>query len=112
MLHTFTINDKQYTAKPFDFNLVCDLEDAGVQLSEISSKPMSAVRAYFTLCSELDKDVAGLELQAHMIGGGKIDEIVDAMNAELKESDFFRAISKDEKENTPKRTSKKDSEKE
>ena len=29
MSRFFTINDKRYQAKPFDFNTVCDLEDNG-----------------------------------------------------------------------------------
>ena len=112
MQRTFTINNKRYTAKPFDFNLICDLEDAGVQLAEISDKPMSAVRAYFTICSGLDKEEAGLEMQAHLIGGGKMDDVIEAMNAEMKESDFFRAITKSEDEETPKRKGQKTTEKE
>lgn len=46
-MNTFTVNGTEYKAKPFDFNLVCDLEDMGISLEEAGRKPMSMVRAYF-----------------------------------------------------------------
>ena len=36
MDNTFKINEKEYKAKPFDFNTVCDLEDMGFSPSEIN----------------------------------------------------------------------------
>ena len=56
----FTINNKQYKAKEIDFNAICDLEDEGLSLSDIQNKPMSAVRAYFTICYGGDKEAAGM----------------------------------------------------
>ena len=32
-MKTFEINGKEYSGKPFDFNLVCDLEDWAYQLN-------------------------------------------------------------------------------
>ncbi len=32
-MNTFTINEKEYKAKPFDFEMVCDLEDMGIEIS-------------------------------------------------------------------------------
>lgn len=34
-MNTFTINEKEYKARAFDFELVCDLEDMGIEISEI-----------------------------------------------------------------------------
>ena len=93
-MNTFTVNEKEYKAKPFDFNLVCDLEDMGIPLEEAGRKPMSMVRAYFGMCMGKGKDVAGKELERHIVSGGKFDDIMTAMSDEMGKSDFFRNLSK------------------
>ena len=91
-MRTFTINGKRYNAKPFDFNTVCDLEDSGVALTEMKKKPMSMARAYFALCLDGDDKKAGEEIQAHVIGGGNLEEIYTVMGEEMNDSDFFQAL--------------------
>lgn len=93
-MNTFTVNGKEYKAKAFDFNLVCDLEDMGISLGQAGNKPMSMVRAYFGLCAEKGKEFAGKEMEAHIIGGGTFDEIMTAMSDEMENSDFFRNLGK------------------
>lgn len=100
-MSAFTINGTEYKAKPFDFNLVCDLEDMGISLEEAGEKPMSMVRAYFGLCTGKGKTYAGKELEAHIIGGGKFDDIMAAMSDEMDKSDFFRNLSKTTEKETP-----------
>lgn len=100
-MRTFTINGKRYNAKPFDFNTVCDLEDNGVSLSEMSKKPMSLARAYFSLCFNGSKEDAGREIQEHVKAGGDFNELYTAMGDEMNESDFFQALKKDEAETNP-----------
>lgn len=99
-MNTFTVNGTEYKAKPFDFNLVCDLEDMGISLEEAGRKPMSMVRAYFGMCMGKGKDVAGKELERHIVGGGKFDDIMTAMSDEMEKSDFFRNLSKTEETET------------
>lgn len=91
-MKTFTVNGTEYKAKPFDFNLVCGLEDMGISLEEAGKKPMSMVRAYFGMCMGKGKEAAGKELEAHIIGGGKFDDIMTAMSDEMEKSDFFRNL--------------------
>lgn len=91
-MKTFKINGKEYKAKPFDFNLICDLEDMGISLKSAGKKPMAMIRAYFAFCAEVSKDVAGKELELHMINGGSFDEIANAMSNEMENSDFFRTL--------------------
>lgn len=95
-MRTFTINGKRYTAKPFDFNTVCDLEESGVSLSEMSKKPMSMARAYFSLCFKGSPEDAGKEIQAHIVAGGDFNDLYKAMGDEMNESDFFQALNKRE----------------
>lgn len=93
-MNTFTVNGTEYRAKPFDFNLVCDLEDMEISLEQAGNKPMSMVRAYFALCAGKGKEFAGKEMEAHIIGGGKFDDIMTAMSDEMDKSDFFRNLNK------------------
>ena len=93
-MNTFTVNGTEYNAKPFDFNLVCDLEDMGISLEEMGNKRMSMVRAYFAICAGKGSELAGKELNAHFVGGGKFDDVIEAMSKEMKISDFFQTASK------------------
>ena len=97
---TFTINNHRYNALEFDFNLICDLEDMGVSIDRIKRNPASAIRAYLTLCMDAEKADAGIEIQEHMIHGGTLDDIINAMTSKLEESDFFQALNKGEEEET------------
>lgn len=101
-MKTFKINEKEYVAKPFDFNLICDLEDMGVSLQDAGRKPMVMIRAYFSLCAGRGKDFAGKELELHMMNGGSFDEIANAMSDEMEKSDFFRSLA----QTTEKKTGK------
>lgn len=93
-MKTFKINGKEYGAKPFDFNLVCDLEDMGISLYEAGKKPMVIIRAYFAFCAGISKELAGKELESHMINGGSFEDIFNAMSEEMEKSDFFRSLQK------------------
>ena len=115
MTRTFTINGKLYQAREITFNTICELEDAGVSLTEIEQKPISTVRSYFAICLGGNKEVAGQEIEKHIINGGNLDEIMTAFREELADSDFFRALTKNQDEEatenqeaeTAKRTRKK-----
>lgn len=98
MNRLFTINGRQYKAAAVDFNFVCDLEDMGISLSEFKSKPMAIARAYFALCANASKDVAGVELQSHMVNGGKLEELYEVLGKQIEESDFFRALNTTEEQ--------------
>lgn len=95
---TFTVNKKGYKAKPFDFNLVCDLEDMGISMREMNKKQMATMRAYFALCAGMSNEQAGKEMEAHVIAGGNFEEISTVLNEEMDKSDFFRALIKTEEE--------------
>lgn len=105
-MRTFTVNGVTYTASPFDFNMVCELEDRGISLEDAQTKPMSLIRAYFSISANLSKAVAGAQMQAHLIAGGNFDELSDVIAKEMDESDFFQALSADKEKKTPKAQSK------
>lgn len=105
-MNTFTVNGTEYKAKAFDFNLICDLEDMGISLEQAGNKPMSMVRAYFGLCAGKGKEFAGKEMEAHIIGGGTFDDIMNAMSDEMEKSDFFRNLNKKAETEVTESTSK------
>lgn len=96
-MNTFIVNHKRYTARAFDFNMMCDLEDEGYTLQDMVKKPLSMTRAYFAICAELEKEEAGKELEAHMVEGGTLEAVSKAMSKEMAESDFFQSLKKTEK---------------
>lgn len=91
-----TINNVKYPVKEFDFNLVCELEDNGVSIEDLGTKPMSMVRAYAGVCMNVDEKQAGIELGKHITNGGNFDEILEVIAYELENSDFFRSLTKTE----------------
>ena len=105
-MKTFEINGKEYVAKKFDFNMVCDLEDMGISLADAGEKPMSMVRAYFAICANKNREFAGSEMEAHLANGGSFDGIMSAMSDELEKSDFFRNLGQTKEQKTGKSQSK------
>lgn len=100
-MRTFTINGKRYKAAPFTYNTVCEIEENGVSISQMREKPMSMVRAYFAVCLGGDKTQAGEEINAHVVGGGALDELYSVMADEMNDSDFFQALSKNADKEAP-----------
>ena len=94
MSRFFTINKQRYTALPFSFNMVCDMETLGIPMEQMQQKPFSMMRAYFSLCGDISLDDAGKELQEHIIGGGDFEDLTQAMSEEMENSDFFRSLNK------------------
>lgn len=94
MTKVFTVNNKTYKAKEFNFNFLCDLEDQNLSLEDIDKKPMSLIRAYLAFSADITKEEAGLEIEKHLENGGKFNDVVDVMSAQMQESGFFRSLNK------------------
>lgn len=91
---TVTINGNSYPAKDITFNTVCEFEDMGIKLSELEKKSTMLLRAYAAVCMGCDADKAGAELGAHIMSGGDLKEVAEALNKAIEESDFFQALAK------------------
>lgn len=102
----FTLNGVTYTAKPFDFDLICDLEDMGVPIERIDKMPMSLIRAYVAICAGTEPHIASSWIQAHMANGGRLDDVTEPMAKEMNDSDFFRSLGKAEETEAPKKERK------
>ncbi len=109
-MKTFTLCGTTYNSVPFDFNMICALEAAGLSLNEVKGKPMLMMRTYVAKCADVSYDEAGLLINKHVVNGGKFDKILECLSDEMAESDFFRALAeKNEQdgEKTATATSKK-----
>lgn len=98
MTKIFNVNGKTYKAKEFDFNFMCDLEDQNLSLADIDKKPMSLIRAYLAFSAEITKEDAGKEIEEHFEKGGKFNDILEIMSAQMQDSGFFRAIRESKEE--------------
>lgn len=87
-----TINNKQYKEKPIDFNATIEMQELGGDLYQVASKPLAVLRAYFAYCAGLDATTAGEEISAHIVGGGDLADLSEALNRAMEESDFFKAM--------------------
>lgn len=92
MVNRFTINNETYTAKPFTFKMLVDLNKLGIKTSDMSKLDMALMNAYFAICADIDEDEAAELIEKHVISGGDFDGIVEAMSKEMDDSDFFRAL--------------------
>ena len=93
-MNTFLINNKRYVAKEFTFGAVRKLESNGLSLTDIQSKPMTLAAAYLAFCGNLSMDAADEEIQTHVINGGSLDSIFEAVTEAMSESRFFQALNK------------------
>lgn len=110
-MRTFELNGIEYKAVPFGFNTVCDLEEQGVSLEDMNNKPLSMVRAYIGLCIGKGSAYSGEQIEAHIVNGGNLTDVISVMTEEMNESDFFRSLNQTAEQETTttpkKRTSKK-----
>ena len=108
MENTITINGRIYQAKEFDFNFLCKLGEAGIDVTDIGKKILPSLRCYIAYCMGVDDEIAGDEFNKHVIAnGGGFDELIEVFNKKAEESDFFRAISNTTTQENPATTSKK-----
>ena len=80
-MRTFILNEKEYKVKPFDFNMVCEFEDLGISMNALATKPTVAIRAYIAICGNIDLEEAGKQISEHIINGGNLNSVTEALNA-------------------------------
>jgi hypothetical protein len=96
----FKINGKEYVTKELDFNAVCDLEEMGVNITNIEKNALTVVRGYVAFCGNMNVEEAGKEIQAHVLSGGGLDEVIEIVNEQMTSSDFFRSLNERAEEKT------------
>lgn len=88
----FGINGKSYIAKEFDYNLICDISDMGINIDTCMSNPYSMCRVYLAICGGMTLAQAGNELQAHVLNGNDLSVLTDVITKMMEESGFFLHI--------------------
>lgn len=101
-MRKFELNGKEYKAKEFSFNTVCELEDCGFSMGDMQKKPMSMVRSYLSICLNISLEEAGKEMEEHIVSGGDFEEIMKVIMEEMRNSDFFQNLNKRAKEESEK----------
>ena len=94
----FVVNDKRYTPVELEFNDICSMEMNGVNINDVKSTPMNAIRAYFALYFNGNADVAGAEIMGHLRKHGDLGALYNALGESL--DDFFREVNGTNEEET------------
>lgn len=110
-MERITINGHSYPAKELDFNFLCELDEAGIQVTDIGNKIMSVIRVYAAFCMGTSHEIAGNEINQHVINGGELKDVIDVFGEKAENSGFFQAINKTTQakttEGNPKKTTAK-----
>lgn len=91
-MSTFTLNGISVDAKEFNFNTLVELDNYGISIEDMTTKPLSFVRAYVAYCLGSKLEDAGQALNDHIVSGGDLNDIFEAINTEMENSGFFRAL--------------------
>jgi hypothetical protein len=89
----FKLNSKQYPDIELTFNDICDLEEKGIDITDLSQKNMlSALRGVVAIRFGGNTVVAGKEIEDHIKNGGSMDDLVQVMVKAVEKSCFFQAL--------------------
>ena len=86
------INGTEYTTPTLNFSSTCKLEQWGIDMASMASKPLTLLAGFVSLAiggKSLEDGEAAVD--AHLAGGGKLDDITAALNAAISESGFLKA---------------------
>lgn len=87
-----TIAGVEFTPAVLDFNVLCVMEECGAPMNEWGKLDMSLLRGYLAACLDISAKQAGELIGAHVVEGGKLDELREAFSTAAEESDFFAAL--------------------
>ena len=98
----FELNGKGYKVKPMDFNALCFLERAGVDMSSDMETNFNFIRAYMAYCMNVSLDEAGNEIFAHVKQNGwdSLSDIFSNVMEEMNEEGFSDTDKKPSKKTT------------
>ena len=88
-----TINGNEYTTPELTFSNVCKLESWGIQADNMGARPLGLLAGFVSLAiggKTLEDGEAAID--AHIAGGGKLDDITADLNEAISKSGFFKAL--------------------
>ena len=86
------INNIEYTTPVLNFSNVCKLESWGIAVDNMGARPLGLLAGFVALAiggKSLEDGEAAID--AHLAGGGKLDDITVVLNNAISESGFFKA---------------------
>ena len=86
------INNKEYNIPELNFNAMCKLEEMGVNFMDMENKTLSTVRGFLALAMDGDLEMAGNELEQHLVVGGNVEDVVAEIGKAVEASGFFLAL--------------------
>lgn len=112
-----TINDKEYQIPEMSFDAVCELEENGVELLNMTGKHpkiATTLRGLVAWVMNVDAKTASREISAHIAKGGNIMDILDPITTEMGRTGFFKQsadtetnVKKYPQDHQPKKSQKK-----
>ena len=87
-----TINGKDYQIPEVTFDTICQLEENGISLMNMSSndrKIATMIRALVAWVMNTDKETASAELTEHIRNGGSIIDVTNAVTEAIGDAGFF-----------------------
>lgn len=93
-----TINGKEYDTPILNFGAMCKLEQWGLSIGDLSSRPLGFLAGFVGLA--IGEDLAGGQgaIDEHLKNGGALDDLTDELNKAVEQSGFFKQL---EEEKTP-----------
>ena len=88
-MKNFTLNGKEIAPKALTFNMICDLEDMGFDVSDMGNHTMSTIRVFVSLWAKCSIEEAGDMIEGHISNGGDLGVLTDAITDAMNESGFF-----------------------
>ena len=89
-MERFTLNKRVYEVKELNFEYLVMLDKNDVKVSNISG--IAAINCFVAYCGDMTEKQASDEISAHVVSGGRLEDIVDVYAKALEESGFFRAL--------------------
>jgi len=86
-----TINHKEYTAPALTFGNMCKLEQWGLAIGDLSSRPLGFLAGFVGLAIGGDLAAGQAAIDAHLENSGSLDDLTEALNKAVDESGFFKA---------------------
>lgn len=91
----FTLNGRQYKDIEITYNDIADLEDKGIDIRKLdANKTFSTIRAIIAIAFGGNSELAGQEIQLHIVNGGSFEDLGEIVNKAVENSSFFQALKK------------------
>ena len=87
------INNTEYTTPVLNFSNVCKLESWGIAADNMGARPLGLLAGFVALAiGGKTLEVGEAAIDAHIAGGGKLDDITATLNEALNSSGFFKGL--------------------